>query len=151
MRFRFHGKSGQEHEIELLDAKVAKIVKRSQHLPGEALFEYRSEACEYAPVDSGDVNEYLRDIAGQDVTAKDFRTWHGSACAMRELTKLGPAPDETPQSAISSLSLNSPPSCWGNRSSNLSQILHSSEPHPVLRGWLPIRSAAAIAFQPAHS
>jgi len=95
MSFRFHGKSGQEHEIELLDAKVAKIVKRLQHLPGEALFEYRSGAGDYSPVDSGDVNEYLREIAGQDFTAKDFRTWHGSACALRELMKLGPPPNET--------------------------------------------------------
>src|SRR5262249_34936544 len=74
--FKFKGKSGQEHEIDLEDRRLARIVKQSQDLPGQELFQYLDEEGEVRDVRSEDVNDYLREISGEDdVTAKDFRTW----------------------------------------------------------------------------
>ncbi len=81
VKFRFRGKSGQDHDIELSDARIARIVKRCQDLPGEELFQYLDETGAVRDVGSGDVNGYLREITGQDFTAKDFRTWNGTVLA----------------------------------------------------------------------
>jgi DNA topoisomerase-1 len=88
--FEFRGKSGKRHEISLHDARLAKIVKKVRDLPGQELFQYVDEQGETKSVDSSDVNEYLREISGQDFTAKDFRTWAGTvlaALALREFEK----------------------------------------------------------------
>ena len=87
MRFTFRGKSGKQHEISLHDRTLARIVKRCQEMPGQDLFVYDDETGEVRDVGSQDVNEYLRDIAGEEYTAKDFRTWAGTvlaAVALRE-------------------------------------------------------------------
>ncbi len=87
MRFTFRGKSGKQHEINLHDRTLARIVKRCQEMPGQDLFVYDDETGEVRDVGSQDVNEYLRDIAGEEYTAKDFRTWAGTvlaAVALRE-------------------------------------------------------------------
>ncbi len=81
IRFRFRGKSGKEHDIELDDPRLARIVKRCQELPGEELFEYVEDDGTVRDVTSGDVNTYLREVTGQDFTAKDFRTWNGTVLA----------------------------------------------------------------------
>jgi DNA topoisomerase-1 len=91
IRFTFRGKSGREHEIGLRDRRLARLVKRCQELPGQELFQYRADDGTRVPVTSGDVNEYLREISGQDVTAKDFRTWAGTvaaAMALREFREI---------------------------------------------------------------
>jgi DNA topoisomerase-1 len=85
LRFRFRGKSGQDHEIELTDQRLARIVRQCRDLPGYELFQYVDENGEPCPVDSADVNQYIREITGQDFTAKDFRTWAGTILAAREL------------------------------------------------------------------
>jgi DNA topoisomerase-1 len=82
--FRFRGKSGQEHTIELTDRRLARIVKSCRELPGYELFQYVTEGGEPQVVDAADVNAYLRDTTGQDFTAKDFRTWFGTILAIRE-------------------------------------------------------------------
>ncbi|HEX6127974.1 MAG TPA: DNA topoisomerase IB [Candidatus Limnocylindria bacterium] len=90
VRFRFRGKGGKEHDIELSDRRLARIVARCQELPGQALFTYLDEQGEPRTVDSADVNDYLREIAGEEFTAKDFRTWSGTvlaAWALAELTE----------------------------------------------------------------
>jgi DNA topoisomerase I len=87
LRFRFKGKSGKSWQLQLKDRRVAKIVKACQELPGQKLFEYLDENGEAREVTSADVNAYLREITGQDITAKDFRTWAGTvmaALALRE-------------------------------------------------------------------
>lgn len=94
MRFRFRGKSNQEHDLTLHDKHLAKIVKKCQDLPGQELFQYSSEGGESVKVSSSDVNDYLRDISQEDFTAKDFRTWHGTVDMLRQLTALGPAASE---------------------------------------------------------
>ncbi|MDQ6943513.1 MAG: DNA topoisomerase IB [Candidatus Eremiobacteraeota bacterium] len=83
--FHFRGKSGKEHEIEVKDKRVARIVKASQDLPGQNLFEYVGDDGEPRPVRSEDVNEYLREIAEGDFTAKDFRTWEATMTCALEL------------------------------------------------------------------
>jgi DNA topoisomerase-1 len=85
VRFRFRGKSGVRHEIDLDDPRLAKIVKKCQDLPGEELLQYLDDEGNVRDIGSGDVNDYLREITGQDFTAKDFRTWAGTVLAARAL------------------------------------------------------------------
>ncbi len=92
--FFFTGKSGKEHEVSIEDRRLARIVQRCQTLPGERLFQYMDEEGERRDVDSGDVNAYLREIAGPGVTAKDFRTWAGTMRAAAALREIGPAESE---------------------------------------------------------
>jgi len=87
IRFRFRGKSGKDHEITLKSRKLANLVKRCRDLPGQDLFQYLDESGQPQPIDSGDVNDYLREISGEDFTAKDFRTWAGTLLAARCLAK----------------------------------------------------------------
>jgi DNA topoisomerase-1 len=93
VRFKFQGKSGKRHSIDLNDRRLAKIVKRCLDLPGYELFQYvDDEDGSLHTVDSSDVNDYLRTIGGQQFTAKDFRTWAGTvlAClALREFEAVG--------------------------------------------------------------
>ncbi|MEA2645141.1 MAG: topoisomerase, partial [Chloroflexota bacterium] len=92
VRFNFRGKSGKVHAIDVQDPRVARIIRRLQELPGQEVFQYLDDEGEVRRVDSDDVNEYLRAIAGDDFTAKDFRTWNGTVIAaealqaMREVT-----------------------------------------------------------------
>jgi DNA topoisomerase-1 len=90
LKFRFRGKSGVEHAIELADRRLAAIVRRMQDLPGEELFRYVDEDGETRRIESDDVNAYLKEIAGEDFSSKDFRTWAGTVLAARALHALGP-------------------------------------------------------------
>jgi DNA topoisomerase I len=81
LRFQFKGKSGKTWKLQIRDRRVARIVKGCQDLPGQELFAYVDEHGEPRNVTSADVNEYLREITGRDVTAKDFRTWAGTVMA----------------------------------------------------------------------
>ena len=78
LRFRFRGKGGKEHEVDFMDRRVAKIVRKLQDLPGQDLFQYFDDDGKLCNVTSQDVNDYLREITGEDFTAKDFRTWAGT-------------------------------------------------------------------------
>jgi DNA topoisomerase I len=83
--FAFNGKAGIEHEIDLRDRRLAKVVKRCQDLPGQHLFQYLDENGERQALSSSDVNNYLKEITGQNFTAKDFRTWAGTVLAAEAL------------------------------------------------------------------
>ncbi|WP_051328808.1 DNA topoisomerase IB [Geminicoccus roseus] len=88
LRFRFKGKSGKEHQITLKNRRLARLVGRLQDLPGQQLFQYLDEEGARQAIDSAEVNEYLREIAGDHFTAKDFRTWSATvlcACALAKL------------------------------------------------------------------
>lgn len=82
--FHFRGKSGKEHEIGLDDRRLARIVRKCQELPGQTLFEYFEDG-KVRSIDSSDVNAYLKEITGDDFTAKDFRTWAGTVLAAQAL------------------------------------------------------------------
>jgi DNA topoisomerase-1 len=90
LSFRFRGKSGVEHALELADPRLADIVRRMQDLPGQELLRYVDEEGATRRIESADVNAYLREIAEQDFTSKDFRTWAGTLLAARALRALGP-------------------------------------------------------------
>jgi DNA topoisomerase-1 len=82
IRFSFRGKSGVRHAIDLQDRRLAKIVRQCQELPGQQLFEYVDDDGTTHAIGSAEVNEYIREISGQDFSAKDFRTWLGTVtCA----------------------------------------------------------------------
>lgn len=85
LRFEFRGKSGVQHRVDVKDRRLARIVKRSQDVPGEELFQYLDENGERRSIESSDVNNYLREVAGEAFTAKDFRTWAGTVLAAKAL------------------------------------------------------------------
>ena len=91
LSFSFRGKSGVEHSVSVSDPRLARIIQRCQDLPGEELFQYLDHAKKRQSVSSDDVNEYLRELTGRDVTAKDFRTWGGTMLAAVELRTMGAA------------------------------------------------------------
>ncbi len=86
---QFRGKGGADHDVLVEDARLAKLVRRCQELPGQALFQYLDEDGRRHAIDSGQVNDYLRERMGGEFTAKDFRTWHAT---LRALTLLDPMP-----------------------------------------------------------
>jgi DNA topoisomerase I len=94
IRFRFRGKSGRQHEVGLRDRRLAGVVRRCQDLPGQELFQYLDEEGQPRDVASDDVNAYLREASGIDVTAKDFRTWAGTVLAYRALRAIDPETDD---------------------------------------------------------
>ncbi len=89
LQFHFTGKSGKKHQVELHDRRLAQIVQRCREIPGHHLFEYLDEHGQTHTVGSGDVNEYVREISGQEFTAKEFRTWAGTVLAVRALRECG--------------------------------------------------------------
>ncbi|HEV7910791.1 MAG TPA: DNA topoisomerase IB, partial [Methylocella sp.] len=88
VRFRFTGKSGKHWSLRVKDRRVAKIIKACQDLPGQELLQYVDEAGNCQDVTSTDVNEYLKEITGKEITAKDFRTWAGTVLAAMALNEL---------------------------------------------------------------
>ena len=91
VEFRFRGKSGVHHDVKVHDKRLARIIQRTRDLPGQHLFEYVDDDGQPHTVDSSDVNDYLRDITGEEYTAKDFRTWSGTvlaALALQEFEKV---------------------------------------------------------------
>ena len=89
MTFKFVGKSGVKHGVALQDRKLANVVKRLQELPGQELFQYVGDDGQPHAVTSGDVNAYLKEAAGGEFTAKDFRTWAASVRALETLAGRG--------------------------------------------------------------
>jgi DNA topoisomerase I len=87
LRFNFKGKSGKQWKLKLKDRRIAKIVKASQDLPGQHLFQYIGDDGAQYEVTSNDINAYLKEISGTDITAKDFRTWNGTVLAALALAE----------------------------------------------------------------
>ncbi|HVZ72920.1 MAG TPA: DNA topoisomerase IB [Polyangia bacterium] len=89
LTFHFRGKSGVVHDVAVHDAKLARIVRQCRDLPGQELFQYIDADGSSAAIDSGDVNEYIRETTGEAFTAKDFRTWAGTVLAAMALDEIG--------------------------------------------------------------
>jgi len=85
LRFEFRGKSGIKHVVSVHDRRLARVIRRCQDLPGHELFQYIDDDGQRRPIDSQDVNDYLKSITRQDITAKDFRTWNGTVLAAEAL------------------------------------------------------------------
>ena len=88
MRFHFKGKSGKTWRLSMRDRRIARVVRSIQDLPGQSLFQYLDDDGAVRSIDSADVNDYLREIAGADVSAKDFRTWAGTVLAVLALSAI---------------------------------------------------------------
>jgi len=95
VKFEFRGKSGKEHEVEIEHPRVAKTIRKLEELPGYELFQYVDSDGNRRLIQSDDVNEYLKKITGEDITAKDFRTWGGTVYAGDALYELGPFETKT--------------------------------------------------------
>jgi DNA topoisomerase I len=95
VRFRFRGKSGVRHDVALTDRRLARVVGRCQELPGQELFQYVDDDGQVRDVTSADVNDYLRDMTGQEFTAKDFRTWAATVLAAHTLVGFEAASSQT--------------------------------------------------------
>ena len=95
LRFNFRGKGGKTWRLRLRDRRVARIVKSIQELPGQHLFQYVDDEGEPCEISSNDINDYLREISGRDITAKDFRTWTGTVLTALCLAAAEEADSET--------------------------------------------------------
>ena len=119
MNFHFRGKSGVDHQIEVNDARVAKIIRKLQDLPGQDIFQYVDSEGARRNIDSQDVNAYLQEISGEPFTAKDFRTWAGTILAARALYSFDPCESKaemkknirTAVTAVSKILGNTPTVC----------------------------------------
>ncbi|MEJ0049249.1 MAG: DNA topoisomerase IB [Rhodospirillales bacterium] len=95
LRFNFAGKSGKVWRLGVRDRRVAKIVRACQELPGQHLFQYLDDDGQAQVISSADVNAYLKQVSGSEITAKDFRTWAGTVLAVAALARVGPAETKT--------------------------------------------------------
>jgi DNA topoisomerase I len=135
LRLSFVGKSGLRHEVCIEDARVARIVRRCRELPGHELFQYRGADGEIHRVDSADVNAWLAEATGECITAKDFRTWHGSVLALGAILRVGgEACDDEPASRRASRILGEVAKPLGNTVA----VCRKAYVHPQVLGLLPL-------------
>jgi DNA topoisomerase-1 len=128
VRFRFRGKSGKVQEVGFRDRRLASIVRRCQDLPGQELFQYLDDEGEVRDVKSDDVNAYLREIAGADVSAKMFRTWAATVLAGRALT----AYEETESAAAVKRNVSSAMKEVADALGNTPTVARNSYVHPAV-------------------
>lgn len=134
LRLHFRGKGGLERDIELDDRRLLRVIRRVQQLPGQRLFQYQDDQGQPQPIDSGMVNDYLREACGDDFTAKDFRTWGGTVQAVRQLAQV-PLPKKGGERARRGLllaAIKEVAAVLGNTPA----VCRASYIHPaVLAGW----------------
>lgn len=144
LRFSFRGKSGVQHAISIVDRRIAKIVQRCQDLPGQELFQYLNGSGKRETVTSDDVNDYLREISGRAITAKDFRTWGGTMLAGVELRAMGPAPTQRDAKRNIIRAIDAVAERLGNTRTVCRQYyIHPALLHAYLQGLTPPVSGAA--------
>lgn len=93
--FHFKGKKGVMHDIDLKSKRLAKLIQKCKDIPGKELFQYIDDEGNRHTVDSGMVNDYIKEISGEDFTAKDFRTWSGTVSALIAFKEIGYAETHT--------------------------------------------------------
>jgi DNA topoisomerase-1 len=128
VRFQFKGKSGKEWSLAMRDRRVARIVRACQELPGQDLLQYFNENKELHAVSSGDVNAYLREITGSDITAKDFRTWAGTMLMARHLSISDPFASATQAKRVMSAAVKKVAAALGNTAA----VCRKSYIHPAI-------------------
>jgi DNA topoisomerase-1 len=114
LTLKFRGKRGKLQEIDMCDRRLARLAKKYQELPGQELLKYQDGPGTFKVIESGDVNQYLKEIAGEDFTAKDFRTWGATVFAANDLYRLGPAASEQERKRKISQSIKATASKLGN-------------------------------------
>lgn len=150
LRFRFKGKSGKTWNLKLRDRRVANIVRALQELPGQQLFQYLDDNGECQSVTSSDVNAYLREISGREITAKDFRTWSGTVMAATALHQSEPVETK----AAAKQTLKAVIADTAERLGNTVAICRKCYVHPTvieayLNGDLKLRTRKADDCDPA--
>ena len=126
LRFQFKGKSGKTWKLQVKDRRIAKIVKACQDLPGQDLFQYLDENGERQSITSADVNAYLKEITGRDITAKDFRTWAGTVLAALALAEF----EEFDSQAMAKKNIRSAIEKVSSRLGNTPSICRKCYVHP---------------------
>lgn len=128
MRFEFRGKSGIQHAVSVTDKRIAHIIQRCQALRGEELFKYLDDEGKRQEVDAEDVNKYLQEVTGREVTAKDFRTWAGTMLVAEALRTMGPAKTkrEAEKNIVSAVDVTA------KRLGNTRSVCRKYYIHPVL-------------------
>jgi len=148
VRFAFRGKSGKQHAIALHNRTLARIVRRLRDLPGYELFQYLDDEGKRQSIDSADVNDYLRAIAGQAFTAKDFRTWAGTLAAAQALTAAGAFSSQTEAKQKTVAAVKTVAEELGNTPA----VCRACYVHPaVIEAYLAGRLAERLARQGGHA
>jgi DNA topoisomerase-1 len=142
--FAFRGKSGKMHETGFTDRRLARVVKACQDLPGQRLFQYLDDDGNQHVVESGDVNAYLREVLGDDFSAKDFRTWAGTVSAARALSMQL----ECASAADCKRNLNTCVKAVAGVLGNTAAVCRKAYIHPAVleayaEGKLPLKQAAS--------
>lgn len=138
--FAFRGKSGVEHSVTVRDRRLARVLKALRELPGQHLFKYRDADGDLVPVRSDDVNAYIRDVMGEDVSAKDFRTWAATVSAARALRECGPPATPTEARRQSNRCLKAVAALLGNTPA----VCRSAYVHPRVFELYETGSLAAL-------
>jgi DNA topoisomerase I len=128
VRFQFTGKSGKQWSLAMRDRRVARIIRACQELPGQDLLQYFDEEKTSRAVSSGDVNAYLKEIAGGDITAKDFRTWAGTVLMARSLSCSPPFTSATQAKHVMSAAVKKVAAALGNTAA----VCSRSYIHPAI-------------------
>ena len=137
VEFEFVGKSGVEHHIELADKRLAKVIQRCSELPGYRVFQYLDDNGQRQSVDSADVNDYLQTIAGDDFTAKDFRTWAGTVLTAQVLRDQPAEITATPSQQQITAAIKTVAQQLGNRPATCRKYyVHPKVPDTYLEGQL---------------
>jgi len=155
---RFRGKGGAEHEVVIDDKRLARIVRHCQELPGQQLFQYVDDEGKHRPVDSGMVNDYLREAMGADFTAKDFRTW-GATLRAIILMAATPLPAKASERALNARIVhvvkqvaaelrNTPAVC---RKSYINPVVFDAWRSGALHAVMPANAAAAPRQAERHA
>lgn len=128
LKLKFIGKKGVKQEVALNDRNLAKMVQKCMEIPGQDLFQYYTDGKEHRGVDSGKINNYIREITGSDFTAKDFRTWGGTLEALRQLAVCSDTAEDKPKKKIIVEVLD----CVAGKLGNTRAVCKSSYVYPVL-------------------
>jgi len=151
-RFQFRGKGGLEHDVVLDDSRLTQLIRHCQQLPGQALFQYRDDDGAVQPVDSGQLNDYLREVMGEAFTAKDFRTWGGTLAAFQRFAgtalPTGETDGETPSERALALLQNDVIKQVAHALGNTPAVCRKAYIAPaVFDGWRDgrLQRAAAVA------
>ena len=128
LKLDFVGKKGVKQEVTLNDKTLARLVKKCKEIPGQELFQYYTQGKERRSVDSGKINDYIREITGGDFTAKDFRTWGGTLEALRQLAKCISTEEQRPKKKMIVEALD----CVASKLGNTRAVCKSSYVYPLL-------------------
>lgn len=128
MKLSFVGKKGVRQQISLNDRNLARMVKKCRDIPGQELFQYYTDGSTHWPIDSGRINNYIKEITGNDFTAKDFRTWGGTLEALRQLAVCSGVPEGKAKKKVIVEVLD----CVASKLGNTRAVCKSSYVYPLL-------------------